>query len=111
MKSRRIDPDDVDLDYIRNEFGRFRSDIARAKEKLSANASSALDQINSYLNGGSLSSRVANVEAELEGLAGRMRDYSKEGVAKLESNVSDRPIASIAIAFGVGLLAAQFLRR
>ena len=111
MKSHRIDPEDVDLKYIRNEFNRFRSDIAGVKEKLSANASSALDQISSYLNGGNLSSRIANVEAELEALGGRMRNYGKEGVSKLESNVSDRPIASIAIAFGVGLLAAQLLRR
>jgi len=111
MKAHRIDPKDIDLEFLRNEFQRFRSDLSGVKDKLSANASDALDQIGGYLNGGALSSRIANLEAELETLAGKAKGYGKDGVAKLENNVAERPIASIAIAFGVGLLAAQFIRR
>jgi len=111
MKTTRIDPKDIDLDYLRNEFQRFRSDIAGVKDKLSSNASDALDQIGSYLNGGALTSRISSLEAELQDLAGKVKGYSKEGVSKLESNVSNRPITSVAIAFGVGLLAAQLFRR
>lgn len=111
MKASRIDPKDIDLDYLRNEFQRFRSDLAGVKDKLSGNASDALDQISGYLNGGALSSRIASIESELETLAGKVKGYSKEGVNKLESNVAQRPITSVAIAFGVGLLAAQFFRR
>ena len=111
MKAHRVDPKDIDLEYLRNEFQRFRSDLSGVKDKLSANATDALEQIGSYLNGGALSSRITNLEAELEILAGKAKGYGKEGVQKLESNVAERPIASIAIAFGVGLLAAQFIRR
>ncbi len=63
------------------------------------------------MNGGAISSRIANLEAELEILAGKAKGYGKQGVHKLENNVAERPITSIAIAFGFGLLAAQFIRR
>jgi ElaB/YqjD/DUF883 family membrane-anchored ribosome-binding protein len=111
MKANRIDPKDIDLDYLRNEFQRFRADIAGVKDKLSGNATDALDQISSYLNGGALASRISTLEAELESLAGKAKGYGKEGVAQLEQKVSERPIVSVAVAFGVGLLAAQLFRR
>jgi ElaB/YqjD/DUF883 family membrane-anchored ribosome-binding protein len=111
MKTKSVDPKDIDLDYLRNEFQRFRADIAGVKDKLSNNASDALDQIGSYLNGGALTSRISTLEAELQDLAGKVKGYGKDGVNKLETNVTNRPIASVAIAFGVGVLAAQLFRR
>jgi ElaB/YqjD/DUF883 family membrane-anchored ribosome-binding protein len=51
------------------------------------------------------------LEAEFESLAGRAKDSGKVAVKKLEAQVNERPIASVALAFGAGLLAAQFFRR
>jgi ElaB/YqjD/DUF883 family membrane-anchored ribosome-binding protein len=110
MATKRIDPQDIDLDYLRKEFQRFRADIAGVKDKLSGNATDALDQISGYLNGGALASRIS-IEAELETLAGKAKGYGKEGVHQLEQKVSERPIVSVAVAFGVGILAAQLFRR
>ena len=113
MNATKVDAKDIDLEFLRNEFQRFRADLNGVKDKLGANASDALDQISSYLNGGSsaLTSRIATLETEFQELATKVKGYSKEGVSKLESGVSERPIASVAIAFGVGLLAAQLIRR
>ncbi len=111
MKTQRIDPKDIDLDYLRKEFQRFRADIAGVKDKLSGNATDALDQISGYLNGGALASRLSSLEAEFESLAGKAKGYGKEGVHQLEQKVSERPIVSVAVAFGVGILAAQLFRR
>ncbi len=111
MTTKRIDPKDIDLDYLRKEFQRFRADIAGVKDKLSGNATDALDQISGYLNGGALASRISTIEAELETLAGKAKGYGKEGVHQLEQKVSERPIVSVAVAFGVGILAAQLFRR
>jgi ElaB/YqjD/DUF883 family membrane-anchored ribosome-binding protein len=97
MKTKRIDPEAIDISYLKQEFNRFRDELSGAKEKLGSNAADALDQISAYLNGSGLSSRIAALE--------------EDAVARLEKEVTHRPIASIAIAFGVGLLASQFFRR
>jgi ElaB/YqjD/DUF883 family membrane-anchored ribosome-binding protein len=111
MKTSRIDPDSIDLDFLKQEFNRFRAEIAGVKDKFSGNAAEALDQMGAYLNGGHLSSRISSLEQELEHLGAKLKGTSKEAVTKLEKEVGNRPIASIAIAFGVGLLASQLFRR
>jgi ElaB/YqjD/DUF883 family membrane-anchored ribosome-binding protein len=111
MSTKRIDPESIDLDFLKQEFNRFRSELSGAKDKLGHNATEALDQITNYLNGSGLSSRVASLESELEYLAGKLKGTGKNAVTRLESEVGQRPITSIAVAFGVGLLAAQFFRR
>jgi ElaB/YqjD/DUF883 family membrane-anchored ribosome-binding protein len=111
MKTTRIDPKDIDLEYLRNEFQRFRSDISGVRDRLSSNANDALDQISGYLNGGAIASRISSLEAELESLAGKAKGYGKDGVQKIEEKVAERPIVSVAVAFGVGILAAQLFRR
>jgi ElaB/YqjD/DUF883 family membrane-anchored ribosome-binding protein len=101
----------IDIEYLKHEFEKFRAGLAEVKGKLGGNAHAALDHISAYLNGGALSSRISSLEAELSSLSGKIKDGGKGAVTKLEHEVSNRPIASIAAAFGVGLLAAHFLRR
>ncbi len=111
MRTKRIDPDAIDMDFLKQEFNRFRSDLAGVKDKIGGNASEALDQISSYLNGDNISSRVSSMEAQLEYLTSRLKDGSKDAMVKLEKEVGNRPLTSIAIAFGAGILAAQLFRR
>lgn len=122
MKTKTIDPNTVDADYLKQQFAQFRETMLAAKGKAGANAAEVLDQMGSYLDGGAISSRLSSLEAELETLASKLKGQGKDvvalGVAKgkdamtrVESEVTERPIASIAIAFGAGLLVSQFLRR
>jgi ElaB/YqjD/DUF883 family membrane-anchored ribosome-binding protein len=111
MKTARIDPKNVDLEFLRDEFNRFRSELSGMKDKIGVNASDALDQMSSYLNGKSVSSKLSALEGEIEALTAKLKDSSKVAVNKLETQVGNRPFASIAVAFGVGLLAAQLIRR
>lgn len=111
MCAKRIDPSSIDIDNLKREFERFRAGLGETADKLGDNAHAALEQITDYLNGGSLSSRVASIEEELEILGSRLKGTGKDAVVKLETEVTERPLASLAIAFGVGLLAASFLRR
>ncbi len=111
MRTKRIDPDSLDLDYLKQEFNRFRSELTGMKEKMGGTASDALDQMSAYLNGSGLSSRLATLESEFDVLAGRLKGSGKDAMTRVEAQVTQRPIASIAVAFGVGLLAAQLFRR
>ncbi len=67
--------------------------------------------MSSYLEGGNLASRIGTLEAEFENLAGRLKGTSKDAVDKLGHEIEARPFTSLAVAFGVGVLASQFLRR
>ena len=111
MKFKSVDTDKVDIDYLREEFNRFRNELSGMKDKLGDNASGVLDQMAGYLNRGNLSSRIANLESELEQLGGRLKGTGKNAVTRIEAEVTERPITSLAIAFGIGLLTAQFFRR
>jgi ElaB/YqjD/DUF883 family membrane-anchored ribosome-binding protein len=111
MDENPIDPDAVDINILKREFEKFRAELAGVKGKLSDNAHTALEQISAYLNGGGLSSRVASLEEELSHLSCKIKGTGKEAVAKLEHEVGARPLASIALAFGAGVLATQLLRR
>ncbi len=111
MSSKRIDPSSIDIDHLKQEFQKFRAGLGETADTLGGNAHTALDQIAEYLNGGSLSSRVASIEEELEILGSRLKGTGRDAVAKLETEVSARPLAAVAIAFGVGLVASAVLRR
>ncbi len=122
MNAKRIDPNDVDVDFLKQQFSQFRDNMLAMKDKVGGNAAGVLDQMGSYLDAGALSSRLSSLEAEIEGIASRLRDSGKdvmavglskgkEAMTRVESEVTDRPLASIAIAFGAGLLVSQFLRR
>jgi ElaB/YqjD/DUF883 family membrane-anchored ribosome-binding protein len=110
MHTGQFDPDTLDLQQLKQEFNRFRTELGGMKDKLSENATEALEQMSAFLDG-NLSSRVGRLEAELEHLAERLKGTSKDAVAKLEREVGTRPLASLAVAFGVGVLAAQLFRR
>ncbi len=111
MAFKRIDPKQVDVDYLRDEFNRFRSELTGLKERLGTNAGDVLDQMSAVLNGSNVSSRLATLENDVERLAGRLKGTGKDAMVKLEHQVGERPLASIAVAFGIGLLAAQLFRR
>ncbi|HQT62928.1 MAG: hypothetical protein B7Z75_07580 [Acidocella sp. 20-57-95] len=111
MDASSTDTATVDLEFLAQEFNRFRSELAGMKHKLSDNAAAALDQMGAYLNRDAVSSRLSTLEAEFDKLSGKVKDSSKVAVDRLEAEVTERPLAALAVAFGVGLMAAQLLRR
>ncbi len=111
MDAPTTDSPAIDLEFLKQEFNRFRSELAGMKDKLSDNATEALDQMGNYLNRDAVSSRLAALEAEFDKLSGKVKDSSKVAVDRLEAEVTERPLAALAVAFGVGLMAAQLLRR
>jgi ElaB/YqjD/DUF883 family membrane-anchored ribosome-binding protein len=111
MKPSRFDPSSVDLEYLKQEFNRFRDEVLGMKEKFGGNAAEILDQVSGYLGSYNVASRLSTLEAEIEALGTKLKDGGKDAVVKLEKEVSDRPLTSIAIAFGVGVLVSSYFRR
>ena len=111
MCAKPTDSSSIDLEMLRTEFEKLRAGLGDATDRLGDSAHAALNQISDYLSNDSLSARLASVEEQLSGLGSRLKDTGKDAVTRLETEVIDKPFVALAIAFGVGLLAAGFIRR
>lgn len=111
MSRKRIDPDSIDIGVLKQEFNRFREELSGMGDKIGGSATAALDEISAYLNGDGMSARMASFESELGHLAEMLKGGGRDAVTRLEKQVEYRPMISLAVAFGVGLVTAQFLRR
>jgi ElaB/YqjD/DUF883 family membrane-anchored ribosome-binding protein len=100
-----------DLDYLRREFARLRDELAGVKTTLGSEAHEALERIGAHLEGADLKARVASLEEQLGHLSTTLKDKGKDAAEKLEHQVAEKPLTSVALAFGAGLLLASLLRR
>ena len=111
-----MDPDYTDhktsdTDALKRDFSKLRESLESVKDKLGDNAHEILDRISAQLETSKLSSRLGSIEEELAHLGSKLKESGFDAAAKLEDRVTDKPLASIAVAFGIGLLAAGILRR
>ncbi len=98
---------------LRDDLRRLKSEVASlvgslvgtgkdgsvvAKEKLSATAAVARD-------------RLSEGTERLEGVWEQAKTSSADAVESLEASISSNPLAALAIAAGVGLIAGALLRR
>ena len=102
--------DATEINFLKQEFNRFRAELAGMKTKLGTNPAEALEHFNTYLHSEEVAARLAALEHRLESFSGKAKDAGKGAVSRLEKEVAERPVTSIAIAFGIGLLAANLLR-
>jgi ElaB/YqjD/DUF883 family membrane-anchored ribosome-binding protein len=100
-----------DAETLKRDFAKLRASLDAVKDKLSDNTHEVLDRVSAYLDKSSLGSRLDNIEDEISRLGTRLKESGRDAAAKLESEVTEKPLASVAIAFGIGLLAASLLRR
>ncbi|NNM56182.1 hypothetical protein [Acidocella sp.] len=110
MTASQMDTGPADINFLKHEFNRFRADLAAMKAKLGANPAEALEHFNAYLHSEDVAARLAALEHQLEGFGGKAKGAGKDAVSRLEKEVTERPVTSVAIAFGIGLLAANLLR-
>lgn len=111
MKRTKSSTETPEAEELQRDFAKLRDSLDSVKDKLGDNAHEVLDRISSYLNSSHIGSRLDNIEDELSHLGGRLRDSGRDAAARLETEVTEKPLASVAIAFGIGLLAASMLRR
>jgi len=100
-----------ETEALKHDFSRLRASLDSVKDKLGSNAHDILDRVADFIDSTHLGARLDNVEDELTRLGGKLKTTGRDAAARVESEVSAKPLASIAIAFGIGLLAASLLRR
>lgn len=111
MCAKQTDTSTIDLDMLRQEFEKLRAGLGDMTDRLGDGTQATLNQISDYLRGDSMSARLSSVEAQLSNLGTRLKESGKDAVDRLETEVVDKPFVALAVAFGVGLLAASLLRR
>lgn len=91
---------------LRAEFERLREELASIRTLLTSGAAEHLSGAKAAAE-----SRLAALQTEVEKLTEDVKGRSAEALQTMNRTVQERPLTSIAVAFGVGLLAAQLLRR
>ena len=89
----------AELDAVKADLAALRKDIAALTKTVSSSASSAVDEKTEALR-----EKVMAMRDELERMAGTAKARGAEGVAAVERHIEDKPLQSMLIAFGAGLL-------
>jgi len=111
MTTKKSSTSDASPEALKRDFETLRDNLDGFKDRLGGNAHEVLERISAYLGNAGLGGRLSDIEDELQRLGGKLKDSGRDAAAKLENKVTDQPLASVAIAFGIGLLAANLLRR
>ncbi len=92
--------------FLRAEFEKLRDELASIREML---ATSGADMLSG--SRAAAESRLASLQEQVGRLATEVKGQGNEVLQRLDHKVQERPLTSLAVAFGVGLLAAQLFRR
>ena len=95
-----------DFESLKNDFARLSADVARLTKSLveegKERGAAARDKI-----GAQAQKTLGQVSEGVE----KVKAAGKTGADKLEGQIKDHPLASVGIAFGVGVIIGQLLRR
>lgn len=95
----------ADMDTLRSDIEQLRADLASLREHGREFGAAKAGEAR-----GLLEEKVHQIQVEIDRLTGELRRQGEEAKARLEQNVHERPLTSLAIAFGVGFIAAKLLR-
>ena len=101
---------------LTGEFDRFQDDFEQLRANLVRLAGDTVKEFNESPQKfaelkDAIDGRLAVIEDEIGDLGKQLRIKGGEAAGRVEKRVHEQPFASLAIAFGVGLVAAQLLRR
>lgn len=99
------DPAD-DIAALKNDLAALRKDIGALAKTVGEQASTTSDDAMDALK-----EKIAALRSELEGAAKTVRARGAEGVAAVEHHIEQKPLQSMLIALGAGLLIGKLLDR
>ncbi len=92
VKATKVDTIDADIDTVKNDLSKLRSDIASLKDSFQ---SFATDRVRSKFN---------SAQETVDEWTDKARTRSRESLEDLSEEIEERPLTSILLAFGVGVL-------
>jgi ElaB/YqjD/DUF883 family membrane-anchored ribosome-binding protein len=96
MTARNIDGE---FDNVKDDLTKLRNDIA--------NLSNALKDVTSD----TVNEQIALIRHRIDGITGDAKQHGRATLDDLTVRIEERPLASVLIAFGVGLLIGRILDR
>lgn len=101
---------------LSKEFDRFQEEVGSLKAKLTKLASDTIEEIQSNPGKlldlrGSIEQKITLLEDDVSQFGRYLKEQGNEAVGSMSKQISERPVATIAVAFGLGFAAAQLVRR
>ncbi len=91
---------------LESEFDTVKTDLAKLREDISK-LSNALRDVTSE----TVHDQVAQLRGRFDTIAGDAKQHGRQALDDLTDRIEERPLASILIAFGVGVLFGRILDR
>jgi len=88
-----------DVDAIKNDLDALRKDLASVLETIKGTAKNRAE------------SEIEALQKRLNQIAGNVQTSSREGLRAVESEIGDKPLVSVAIAFAVGMVLGRLFDR
>ena len=105
-----------DFKSFSKEFDRFQAEVGTLKAKLTKLATDTIEDIQANPGKlldlrGSIEQKISLLEEDVNTFGQYLKEQSADAVGTITKQISERPVATIAVAFGLGFVAAQLVRR
>ena len=97
---------DLDLDGLKSELEQLRSDLGSLFEAVLDAGEGKADDVQSSVRE-ELSERLETLRDSIA----EIRERGEQAVETAQSTIEERPLLSVVVAFGIGLLAGKFIGR
>ncbi|HPO94266.1 MAG TPA: hypothetical protein PL072_12435 [Phycisphaerales bacterium] len=95
----------ADVEALKAEIGRLREDLASTAKTAASLGKHGFEAARDRAG-----AAYETAKERVTHVAGVARDRSKQAVDRVETTIEDHPLASVAVAFGAGLLLGALLR-
>ena len=95
-----------DSENLKKDIEMLKATIDKLAKDVSSISASMADDLKARASG-----KADEVREDARAVAGEICEKGRESVEAIENTVRDRPFQSVLVAFGTGLLLAQFMRR
>lgn len=103
-----VKKEEVDLTVLKRDVDELKNDLKEIIKNLKTSASKSSDEVKEKLFS---QANIEELKAEFAKVADEIKSKGQDGADALEKTIKSDPLKSVAITFGLGLIAGLFLRK